>query len=112
MEGLTKQNFWNDIEKDYPCQVQRFKDWVDNFKRTVEWSPIRGAKFHDLHLELQYGILLRFVREEKIVVEPVPLDIEEVAEMMRLVFSYMKVRKNAADLQEYGGIDPDELAHL
>jgi hypothetical protein len=113
MEGLTKENFWNDIQKDYPDQVQRFKDWIDNFKRTVQWEPFKdGVKFHNLHLELQYGILLRFVRDQNVQIEAVPFDIEEVAEMMRLVFSYMTVRKHTEDLQEYGGIDPDQLKDL
>lgn len=73
MENLTKENFWNEIEKKYPDAMNLFHKWIDRYKEEVDWEIIfnigtcnyaddgkHDIKFHQIPFEMQNGILARF----------------------------------------------------
>lgn len=74
MESLTKENFWNDLQGKYPEQMKQFCDWIDEYKKRVDWRNLFGnqwkeereldqVKYHDLPIAMQYGIFVQFVME-------------------------------------------------
>lgn len=67
-QTLTKENFWNAIFSDYPKACQIFCDWIDEYKKSVEWDAVFRAneiciapKFHEIPYEMQQGIWITFV---------------------------------------------------
>lgn len=62
MVGLTKENFWNELQIKYPDAMKAFGKWIDDYKASVGWGDLfpNGVKFHDLPFEMQNGILARF----------------------------------------------------
>jgi hypothetical protein len=67
MEGLTKENFWNVIGEHNPTGLKHFCDWIDDWKKEVGFDLIcyAAVKFHDLPLEMQHGIIVRYCFETK-----------------------------------------------
>jgi len=75
MDNLNKENFWNDVYDKYPNATQVFCDWIDVYKKENNWDELFNAghdtrgdlteapKFHDLPIEMQQGIWIKFVRE-------------------------------------------------
>lgn len=64
MNSLTKENFWNRLEVDSPEITKLFYKWIDAYKEWVGWKKfIPKAKFHELPVEMQMGILERFKQE-------------------------------------------------
>lgn len=80
---LTKENFWNGMMGQYPLATKMFCDWIDEYKKAVNWdflfnggvekahySEIQchwssagktaSPKFHDLPYDMQVGIWIRF----------------------------------------------------
>lgn len=72
---LTKENFWNDIEKQYPKASNLFYQWIDEYKKCVFWNelfsdgylhPVVGGakakvpKFHEIPYAMQQGIWIEF----------------------------------------------------
>jgi len=58
-ESLTKENFWNEIETKYPNAFKIFTDWIDKYKKAVDWNDLfrdhlnadakfASPKFHDI----------------------------------------------------------------
>lgn len=72
-EPLTKENFWNDIMKDFPNATKRFCDWIDEYKETVNWDVLFGCadhvskktriKFHNIPYDMQTGIWIKFAND-------------------------------------------------
>jgi hypothetical protein len=85
-ETLTKENFWNGMMEKYPKATKSFCDWIDEYKKAVNWdklfnphyntSNIRRAgngeitsidysapKYHDLPYAMQYGIWIEYCRQ-------------------------------------------------
>lgn len=64
-EKLTKQNFWIDIESQYPDAVKDFYQWLDKYKEAIDWNLLFGktVKFNDVPYEFQQGIWIEFVRQ-------------------------------------------------
>jgi hypothetical protein len=73
---LTKENFWNELQKKYPVEMKKFCDWVDEYKKRVEWETLfavhvrgykdyKGAtpKFHEIPVAMQIGIFFQFTTE-------------------------------------------------
>ena len=73
MNVLTKENFWNQLKEKYPLSVQHFCDWIDQYKKENQWERLfnygsphydkmgwHNPKFHDLPMEMQYGIILYY----------------------------------------------------
>lgn len=68
---LTKETFWNKIEEKFPEAMAKFKVWIDQYKVDVNWdmlfqnNPGTGVsiKYHDLPIEMQLGILGKFMVE-------------------------------------------------
>lgn len=75
MEGLNKENFWNEIETLYPDAFKLFSAWIDKYKEEVGWNKLFNSdseyqnvegknapapKFHELPFEFQKGVLARF----------------------------------------------------
>jgi hypothetical protein len=58
IQNLTKENFWNRMMEQYPNATKKFCDWIDEYKVSVNWAILFGAKikFHDLPYEMQVGI--------------------------------------------------------
>lgn len=64
-KSLTKENFWDDLMLKYPQAVKEFCNWIDDYKRSVNWTSfIPEAKYHDLPFEFQLGIWFRYMEEE------------------------------------------------
>lgn len=66
---LTKETFWNDVEKLNPQKFQEFKDWIDKYKEKVGWDDLfqfaggTAPKYHDLPIAFQIGIFLEYVQD-------------------------------------------------
>lgn len=87
IENLNKENFWNEMEQKYPEALNHFYAWIDKYKKEVNWDNLFGngtferqlphikngqnpaisniiyeqdIKFHDLPIEMQIGILMRY----------------------------------------------------
>lgn len=71
MNNLNKEGFWDPLSEIAPDAVEKFKKWVDEYKKEVNWGSLfpAGIKFHDLPIELQMGIVTRFDMEMKTPVE-------------------------------------------
>jgi hypothetical protein len=92
MESLTKENFWNDLQTKHPETMKVFCDWIDGYKKRVNWDQLfsvhpwstrtdrpatkddyethkRGEinpgqyKYHHIPIAMQLGIFLQFVFE-------------------------------------------------
>lgn len=74
-ENLNKENFFDNLFKEFPDATQQFCDWIDAYKKEVgmdHWyrddpdkeGEIKSIKFHDLPFEMQKGIIHRFAREK------------------------------------------------
>lgn len=70
-ESLTKENFWNEIQVEYPNAFKVFSDWIDEYKKEINWSGLfrdhlngdakfSSPKFHDLPHAMQLGIWIVF----------------------------------------------------
>lgn len=83
MNSLNKP-FWDDLEVTAPKAVRLFKDWIDEYKKEVGWNLLfndgiiktgssfeytKAPKFHDLPIEMQEGVIKKFLREKEISVE-------------------------------------------
>lgn len=64
-EPITRENFFNQFEETHPKGLKHFCEWIDEYKKTVNWKQIFGTelKFHDLPFEMQVGILSRYEAE-------------------------------------------------
>ncbi len=70
--SLTKENFWNLLMEDCPDSVKAFCDWVDEYKKRVNWDSLfdggrtdgKDIKFHDLPISLQIGVIVQFSIEK------------------------------------------------
>jgi hypothetical protein len=73
-ENLTKENFWNEMKEKYPDAMAIFCDWIDRYKRAVDWDNLFNAglpdttgkmseapKYHQLPIHLQFGIWVCFI---------------------------------------------------
>lgn len=83
IENLTKENFWNEMQKKYPKAMKKFCDWIDKYKSEHGWERLFNAgydsgytldrdskmtttqapKYHELPLALQYGMFVQFLGE-------------------------------------------------
>lgn len=75
MENLTKEYFWNPLMIKCPDSVKEFCQWIDEYKKSVDWDELFGnnaplkirswakIKFHDIPGPMQFGILLHYFRE-------------------------------------------------
>jgi hypothetical protein len=72
MEGLTKENFFNERSDLYPLAHHVFLTWIDEEKKKLDWNELfsynipvsyhhEAPKFHQIPFELQFGILARFI---------------------------------------------------
>lgn len=74
-ESLTLENFWNELKARYPEGLKIFTDWIDEYKKTVDWDKLfngRGypivvlaPKYHELPYAFQLGIWLEFIASRK-----------------------------------------------
>lgn len=73
--SLTKENFWNNLFEKHPDGMKMFCEWIDAYKKQVDWSQLfftphsplnRDIKYHDLPVAMQIGIFLQFVEETNI----------------------------------------------
>lgn len=65
IQNLNKENFFNALERQYPDAVEHFLNWIDEYKREVDWNLLFGeaVKFHDIPFEMQNGIIARYELE-------------------------------------------------
>lgn len=86
MENLSKENFWDELMKEYPEAVDHFCKWIDEYKKEVNWNKLfndsylqtnikwatngeicsidfSAPKFHDLPFDMQNGIIARYELE-------------------------------------------------
>lgn len=69
--NLNKKDFWNGIIGQYPKAGKLFCNWIDDYKRAISWelyfvnctTESHHIKFHDLPLDMQIGIIVRFFWE-------------------------------------------------
>jgi len=94
MKKLSKAEFWNPLYEKYPQAVQVFCDWIDDYKKRVQWDDLfkehllpskndpyvgetRTPKYHDLPLAMQVGIYIEFMQARP-VNEPIILTAPDV----------------------------------
>jgi hypothetical protein len=122
MENLNKQNFFDAITKKYPGAMIKFHQWIDAYKKSVDWEKIfitpatysynkrfnlkmpETIKFHDLTYEMQLGILIRFVAEvidDDQVTEQV-IKVDEMRVILEGCFQELqsKIKPSVEDMQE------------
>lgn len=70
IDSLTKENFWNEMYTKYPGEMQHFCEWIDEYKKRVNWCTLfkcgsheKPPKYHDLPIAMQVGIFIQFVAE-------------------------------------------------
>lgn len=72
IQNLTKESFWNELEKKFPAAVKLFCEWIDKYKAEVGWDWLfqlqpgmsQSLKFHHVPIEMQVGIMGRFIVEQ------------------------------------------------
>lgn len=74
-QTLTKENFWDEIMKQYPKACTNFCEWIDEYKKAVGWNSlfnsgkplgegqVQAPKFHEIPYAMQYGIWIKYCRE-------------------------------------------------
>lgn len=92
---LTKENFWNELQEKHPKDMKVFCDWIDEYKKRVEWDKVfhvpqydiwmgtpdglkqvtgkqfaRAPKFHEIPVAMQIGIFFQFVCEHPASLNP------------------------------------------
>lgn len=75
-ENLSLDNTWNRMKELYPLAMEAFLKWIDEYKVQVDWNWLFGfscssssgcgghteiPKFHDLPLEMQAGIIAKWL---------------------------------------------------
>lgn len=65
MENLNKQNFWNELNEKCPAVMAKFCKFIDEYKRKNDWKLMFKSriKFHDIPVEMQTGIVVKFIME-------------------------------------------------
>ena len=75
LPNLDKETFWNEIMDKYPIGMERFCNWIDQYKLRVDWNSMFAAnentdqlhsskyKYHDLPLAMQVGIFIQYALE-------------------------------------------------
>lgn len=67
-QALTKESFWDNIQEKYPKSFKIFSDWIDRYKKDVNWDAMFNAvlniKFHELPYRFQYGVIRDFFAEQ------------------------------------------------
>lgn len=107
MENLNKENFWNEMFEKYPLSVTEFCIWIDGYKKRVEWDKLfnggivvslsvgaetKAPKFHEIPLEMQFGIWMRYVVEaagegEEQNLKSAMLEVEELLKYRQVILS-------------------------
>lgn len=73
MNTMTKENFWNEIEQRWPGEFIEFKEWIDEYKKQVQWESLfpilprehhyTAIKFHHLPDAMQLGVFIQYTKE-------------------------------------------------
>ncbi len=84
MSLMTKDGFWNEIEKRWPGEFHRFGKWIDDYKKNNHWKDLfkitirdkfwSNIKYHDLPDAMQLGIFIEYTVEES---HHYPFEIQE-----------------------------------
>lgn len=112
MEGLTKENFFNELHAKYPKGLQVFCDWIDEHKKKNNWNELFNVdiithpgnypltksitthpKFHDLPYAMQLGIILQFMQEHS-------GNPEETIDMREMIVGYISNLHNQLNEEE------------
>ena len=75
-ETLTKENFWNELEQNYPKAFNHFMKWLTKYKKENEWNELFNdfpagtstdcdiefiaPEYHELPIAMQFGIFTEF----------------------------------------------------
>jgi hypothetical protein len=85
MDKLTKENFWDFLMVRYPIQVRYFYEWLDEYKKRVDWKdifngideedlkgedpyehkPVLATDYYNLPIAMQFGIFMQFAAETR-----------------------------------------------
>ena len=108
MESLTKENFWNELAEKYPAQMKKFCDWIDEYKKRINWNELfnkfystNGSavpeimnvpKYHDLPVAMQIGIFFQFTveQEQNYLLDDAPRTMEAFVFCIKEWFIYNK----------------------
>ena len=71
-QTLTKENFFNEMMRKYPKAMDHFCQWIDSYKKSVNWFELFGGhhnihkvpKFHEIPYAMQYGIWIEYCSQE------------------------------------------------
>ena len=76
MNNLSKENYFDAVKEKYPDAFADFSKWIDEYKKLVDWERLfnygsphyakmgwHNPKFHELPMEMQFGILARYKME-------------------------------------------------
>jgi hypothetical protein len=112
MECLTKENFWNNLMQSNPEELEKFCQWIDEYKKGVNWSKLfnygpphyatagwHNPKYHDLPLAIQKGIFLEYIQRsnsnpDSSVVTKIALALEfaEVQDAIQTYFNLVRTK--------------------
>jgi hypothetical protein len=130
MENLNKSNFFDEIEKKYPEAFTSFSEWIDRYKKEVNWNSLfnggigihdggypssdwvsktEAPKFHDIPKEMQIGILLKFASENNATQNDLAkaFDIKNMSILFESVFAIIeidKTKENGKRIKSKGGV--------
>jgi hypothetical protein len=65
MENKNQHPFWSATKKAAPTIYDSLLKWVDQYKIELKWDQLfaPGIKFHDLPIEMQVGVISKFLHE-------------------------------------------------
>ncbi len=117
MKNLSKEDFWDKVEVDFPEAFKDFQHWIDEFKVSVNWDVVfngnipiakwdgrdgyvseentKAPKFHDLPIEFQVGILTLYFGDTGLM--PPITSMEHLPMATRTMFEFIHNRKTNAD---------------
>lgn len=97
--------FWDKLKEKYPHAMKDFSEWIDQYKRDVNWNWIFNEthstsanipKYHDLPDAMQFGIFQEYRFKNKIMSGVVYMDAasfgEYVTKMIDFYLSIMQTR--------------------
>lgn len=95
---LTKENFFDELERKFPVETNEFYVWLDQWKINNDWNALFGKKlkFHDLPRALQLGIWQEFVESRFPMSNQDPMDLSKAIEIFMQSENLRNINKHTS----------------
>lgn len=122
VENLNKENFFNEQMKLTPLAMADFCKFIDDYKEMVGWQHLfadykdfkpesleggviafKQRKFHDIPMELQYGVIIKFLRKhfgDDTLEVVFPFDMRERAYFIEDISGYLALIESSLEPEE------------